>query len=48
MDNNDFHRNMFGIVYNSDGSIKKACGVIPMVGILIAIGSVVVQTVNFF
>jgi len=46
MDNNDFHRNMFGIVYNSDGSIKKACGIIPMIGIFLAAGAVIVQSLH--
>jgi hypothetical protein len=46
MEDDKYDRNMFGIVYNSDGSIKKACGVIPMIGIFLAAGAVIVQSLH--
>ena len=47
MENNEFERNMFGIVTNPDGSVKKACGVIPMIGIFLAAGAVILHSIHF-
>lgn len=46
MENNEFERNMFGIVTNPDGSVKKACGVIPMIGIFLAAGAAILQNIR--
>jgi hypothetical protein len=48
MEDKEFDRNMFGMVTNSDGSIKMCCGVIPMIGILIAVGSALIETTHIF
>jgi len=46
MEDKEFNRNVFGVVTNSDGSIKMCCGVIPMIGIFIAAGAAILQNIR--
>jgi hypothetical protein len=47
MEDKEYEKYLPGMVSNPDGSVKYCCGVIPMIGILIAFGSAIVQNLHF-
>ena len=47
MEDKEYEKYLPGMVSNPDGSVKMCCGVIPMIGILIACGAALLQNLHF-